>query len=100
MNLDRARVGRRATENLGLDMLPARHREKVSGFVATALVLTLLSAPTAYTQLNNISELGPAIGASSVPEAGFTVAMPVSGIHDPAVKPLKSGQTHKKHGGM
>jgi len=78
-------------------MLPARHREKVSGFVVPALVLTLLSAPTAYAPLNSMSVLGSAIGTSSVPEAGFTVAIPVSGVDEPAVNSPKPG--HKKHGG-
>ncbi len=80
-------------------MLPVHHREKVSGLVATALALTLLSAPTAYAPLNNMSEIGPGIGASSVPEAGFTVAIPVSGVHEPAANSPKPAHAHKKHGG-
>jgi hypothetical protein len=99
MNLYPARVGRRATENLELEMLPARHREKVSGFIVTALVLALLSAPAAYAPLSNMSVLGSTIGTSSVPEAGYTVAMPVSGVLEPADNSPKPGQIHKKHGG-
>jgi hypothetical protein len=99
MNLYSARVVGAQPGNLELEMLPARHREKVSGFIVTALVLALLSAPAAYAPPNNMSLLGSAIDTSSVPEAGFTVAIPVSGVQEPAVNSSKPGQIHKKHAG-
>jgi len=80
--------------------VPLSHnKEKVTSFIAATLALTLFSAPTSYTQLNVPIVLGSTVGTAPASGAGFTVAMPVSGVQEQTIKLRKHAQPYKKHTG-
>lgn len=74
-------------------------KELASGLMTFAVALTLVSAPAAYLLPGNTNISGLMVSGSAGSYAGMTVAIPVSGAGEQAVKFHKSGHVHLKHAG-
>jgi hypothetical protein len=80
--------------------MPVTHIKEIStGLMTVAVALALVSAPAAYIQPTGASALGLTVAGSPDMNAGLTVAIPVSGMGEQAVKLRNHGQGHQKHTG-